>query len=61
MNKTHKQDMRGEERRSEPRRNASRISQSLSTYAISFAFTVLNNIIETELFSINTDKKIGTF
>lgn len=53
--------MRGEERGSEPRRNASRISQRLLTYAISFTFTVLNNFIETELFSISMNKKIGTF
>ena len=55
-----KQDIKSEERGSEPR-SASRISERLLTYAINFAFIVLDDIMETELFSVNIDKKIRFF
>lgn len=54
-------DIRSEERVSEPRRNASRISERFLTYDISLAFVVFDDIMGTELFSINMDKKIVYF
>lgn len=50
--------MKSEERGSEPR-SASRISERLLTYAINFAFIVLDDIMETEVFSVNIAKKIS--
>lgn len=52
----HKQDQG-----SKPRRKASRISERLLTYAISFALMVLGNIMETQMFPFNMDKKIMFF
>lgn len=56
-----KQDRRSEERGSGLKRIVCRICERLFTYAINFACIVLDDIMGTELFSINMNKKIRYF